>query len=150
MINDVARAFFEAPARRKVAVELPEEEKAKHGTNDDEVGVLQMSLDGTRDASANFEDEIKKVMTEAESHVNKYNATTFYHKGRDLETMVRGVHCYVTGGKRKSIKWLEDILERRFEVSNTIVGHGKGEVQEARMSNRGIRVNDHGRFYEAD
>ena len=65
MINDVARAFFEAPVKRKIAVELPEEEKAKYGIKDDEVGVLQMSLYGTRDASANFQDEIKKVMIRA-------------------------------------------------------------------------------------
>ena len=29
MVNDVARAFFEAPARRTICVELPEEETHK-------------------------------------------------------------------------------------------------------------------------
>ena len=36
MINDVARAFFEAPAVRQVCVELPDEDMTscnKHGSN---------------------------------------------------------------------------------------------------------------------
>jgi len=47
MINDVARAFFEAPVKRKICVELPAEE----GARSDEVGILRKSLYGTRDAS---------------------------------------------------------------------------------------------------
>ena len=38
MVNDVARAFFEAPARRLICVELPEEARGQSG--DDEVGLL--------------------------------------------------------------------------------------------------------------
>ena len=39
MINDVARAFFEAKATRKVCIELPDEDKTP-----EDVGQLQMSL----------------------------------------------------------------------------------------------------------
>ena len=56
MVNDVARAFFEAPARRTICVELPEEETHEG----DDVGLLLQSLYGTRDASANFEEEVRK------------------------------------------------------------------------------------------
>ena len=108
-----------------------------------------MSLYGTRDASANFQDEIKKVMIKAGFKVNKYNASTFYHKERDLKTMVHG-DDFVTSGRRDNIKWLKDVLEKKFEVTTTIVGTKKGEVQEARILNRVIRVNQSGWFYEAD
>ena len=47
MANDVSRTFFEAPVRRKLCVE-EESEKGK-----DLVGLLDMSLNGTRDATAN-------------------------------------------------------------------------------------------------
>ena len=50
MVSDAARALFEAPARRTICVELPEEET--HGGDD--VGLLLQSLYTTSDASANF------------------------------------------------------------------------------------------------
>ena len=63
MVNDVARAFFEAPARRTICAELPEEETHEG----DDVGLLLQSLYGTRDASANFQEEVRKVLTKAGS-----------------------------------------------------------------------------------
>ena len=62
MVNDVARAFFEAPMKRTVCVELPEEAltEEERSTGKRVVGVLQMSLYGTRDAAANFQAEVGK------------------------------------------------------------------------------------------
>ena len=48
MINDVSRAFFEAPMRRWLCVELPPEADQPWSI----VGILQCSLYGTRDAAA--------------------------------------------------------------------------------------------------
>ena len=60
MINDVARAFFEAKATRKICVELPEEcAEALGGRN---VALLNMSLYGTRDAGMNWQEEVAKEM----------------------------------------------------------------------------------------
>ena len=61
MLNDVSCAFFEAPARRKVCVELPSEE----GADKTEVGLLKKSLYGTRDASTNFQQEVCTVLESA-------------------------------------------------------------------------------------
>ena len=52
MVNDVARAFFEAEAIRKLCVELPSECAESCGGNN--VGLLRQSLYGTRDAAMNF------------------------------------------------------------------------------------------------
>ena len=49
MVNDVARACFEATARRTICVELLEEESHEG----DDVGLLLQYIYGTRDASAN-------------------------------------------------------------------------------------------------
>ena len=51
MINDVSRAFFEAPASRTVCIELPRE-SPDYAVG--VVGLLKKSLYGTRDAAANF------------------------------------------------------------------------------------------------
>ena len=76
MVNDVARAFFEAPARRTICVELLEEE-AHEG---DDVALLLQSLYGTRDASANFQEEVRKVLTKAGFKRGKYNPSTYCHE----------------------------------------------------------------------
>ena len=54
MVNDVARAFFEAPATRNVCVEIPKEDKTEADARHDKVGHLRMSLYGTRDAILGF------------------------------------------------------------------------------------------------
>ena len=51
MINDVARAFFEAKAIRKICVELPEQCAESLGGRN--VALLNRSLYGTRDAAMN-------------------------------------------------------------------------------------------------
>ena len=60
MINDVARAFFEAPAVRNVCVELPKEDKSEADVRHDKVGHLRMSLYGTRDAAMNWQEEVAR------------------------------------------------------------------------------------------
>ena len=62
LISDVPRAFFEAPARRKVAVNLPEEALSEGESKEHVVGILKQSLYGTRDAAVNFQHEVKKMM----------------------------------------------------------------------------------------
>ena len=62
MINDVARAFFEAKAIRPVCVELPEESMTDEDRKRDNVGLLKMSLYGTRDAATNWQKEVAKEM----------------------------------------------------------------------------------------
>jgi len=52
MINDVARAFFEADMRKEMCVELPAEGEVEGEGG--MVGYLMKSLYGTRDAAANF------------------------------------------------------------------------------------------------
>ena len=76
IVNDIARAFFEAPVQREIAVELPEEDGGGPGCP--MVGLLQKSLYGTRDAAANFQKEIKKFMKDQVFQLGKYNASTYF------------------------------------------------------------------------
>ena len=116
MVSDVARAFFEAPARRTICVELPEEETHEG----DEVGLLLQSLHGTRDASANFQEEVRKVLTKAGFKRGKYNPSTYYHEKMGIKAMVHG-DDFISSGSRKSLRWFRQVLESRFEVSTVVV-----------------------------
>ena len=62
MVNDVSRAFFEAPVKKLVCVEIPPDMKSEEDEAEDMVGLLQMSMHGTRDASANFQAEVTRFM----------------------------------------------------------------------------------------
>ena len=46
MIDDVARAFFEAPAVRNVCIEIPSEDLNEAGRRHDKVGHLRVNLYG--------------------------------------------------------------------------------------------------------
>ena len=59
---DVRRAYFYAPARRRVFVELPPED---YQAGDEHMcGLLQCSLYGTRDAAQNWEDELASTLSD--------------------------------------------------------------------------------------
>ena len=73
MINDVARAFFEARAMRTVCVELPLESLTEDDRRQDMVGLLKMSLYGTRDAATNWQNEVAKQMLRWGFKRGKYN-----------------------------------------------------------------------------
>ena len=62
MINDVARAFFEAEATRQLCIEIPEEDRTELDDQLDQVGWLKKSLYGTRDAATNWQEEIARSM----------------------------------------------------------------------------------------
>ena len=79
LISDVSRAFFEAPATRRIAVTLPDEALSEAEKGYGMVGVLQLSLYGTRDAAANFQKEVYKLMTGIGFKQSGYNAS-LYHK----------------------------------------------------------------------
>ena len=147
MINDVARAFFEAPAKRNICVELPEEELQ----GEDCVGLLLQSLYGTRDASANFQEEIRKVLCRSGFARGRYNPSTYYHPEMRIKAMVHG-DDFVSTGTREALQWFRSVLEARFEISTTVIGSNQkaGEVQEAKVLNRIIRMDKDGWHYEAD
>ena len=81
MVNDVARAFFEAPMRRDICVELP----AEAGEGEDMVGHLIMSVYGTRDAAANFQEEVRSFMNKNKADQSKYSPGVFHNKECGLD-----------------------------------------------------------------
>ena len=146
MVNDVARAFFEAPGGRVVCVELPPEAR-KPGL--DEVGLLQKSLYGTRDASANFQAEVRKFMVNCGFTPSAYNPCVFFHRARGIRTLVHG-DDFVSVCSRGNAAWFKGQLEKRFEIKSAVLGTGPGEALEGRILNRVIRVTSEGWEYEAD
>ena len=91
LLPDVSRAFFEAPVRRKVAVRLPEEAITKEERDRGTVGILKMSLYGTRDTAAKFQVDVAKAMKEACFEQATFNASLFYNPSTNTRTLVLGL-----------------------------------------------------------
>ena len=81
--------------------------------------------------------------------MGKYNSSTYLHKAKGIKVMVHG-DDFVSSGSRSSLKWFKSHLEKRFEVKTKVIGKGEGEVSEARVLSRILRVSTHGWEYEGD
>ena len=106
MINDVRRAFFYAKALRPIWVELPREDYDETDEHDDNVGLLEMSLYGTRDAARNWSDTVEKHLKGIGFKQGKASGNIYYHLGRELSTLVHG-DDYITVGSEESANWLK-------------------------------------------
>ena len=150
MLNDVARAFFEAPMKRQVCVELPAEALSDGETAAEIVGFLQLSLYGTRDAAANFQEEVRKFMQRAGFAQSRYSPQVYWHQARGLKTLVHG-DDFVTVGHQESVHWLRGMMGKRFEIKSHVIGHGCDELREHRILGRIVRAAANGAWeYEAD
>ena len=149
LIADVSRAFFEAPAKRDLCVELPEEALAAGETVVDTVGKLKASLYGTRDASMNWQEEVAKCMVKCGFKVGQFNPCMYYSAAREIRFLVHG-DDFVCVGEAEELQWLEKCLKERFEIKSKMTGLREGESREERILNRVIRVSESGWEYEAD
>ena len=97
LIADVSRAFFEAPAKRDLCVELPEEALAAGETTQEAVGKLKASLYGARGASMNWQEEVAKCMQKWGFEICKYNPCLFTTRAR---------RCFAWSMEMTSCVWL--------------------------------------------
>ena len=127
---------------------MPPEARAESDA-EDYVGLLLMSLYGTRDAAANFQAEVRKFMLSQGFHQAQYSPQIFSLPGRDLRTLVHG-DDFMTSGNRANARWFRKVLESRFELKTVVVGSGSEESAEGRVLGRSIRITPEGWEYQAD
>ena len=60
------------------------------------------------------------------------------------------VDDFASFGNRAVLKWFLQKLESRFEIKTSVIGTGVGEVREARVLNRILRITELGWEYEPD
>ena len=76
-----------------------------------------MSLYGTRDAAANFQLEVKRLMESVVFRQSKYSPSMYFNKERNLRTLVHG-DDFVTVGILKEARWLERKMKDRLEIKS--------------------------------
>ena len=89
---NVRRAYFNAPARRRVFVELPPEDYQPGGEH--MCGLLQYSLYGTRDAVQNWEEELESTLSDLK--LTRGSACPCVWRGR-----IKGEDTFCNGARRR-------------------------------------------------
>ena len=121
----------------------------EHDRKNDMVGLLEMSLYGTRDAATNWQEEVAKEMKRWGFKRGVYNPCLYRHPEWKIRTLVHGDDFVSTGG-RQAMKLFREVLEKRFEIKTKVVGAAEEEVREARVLNRVLRITEQGWEYEPD
>jgi len=149
MVNDVRRAYFYARVRSKIYVELPDEDKTEKDKAADNVGVLNLSMYGTREAATNWQREVADHLESIGFTRGSASSCIYHHQEREISTLVHG-DDYASTAAREDLEWLEEELKKKFEIKTTIVGHDKKDDKEMKVLNRVIRATDEGWEYEGD
>ena len=99
MAVDVKRAFFYAPARREIFIEIPMEDWEPG--DETMVAKLDLSFDGTRDAAQNWTEEYTKKLVDLGFTAGVATPCHFLHKEKELFVIVRGGDFTVVGPDRR-------------------------------------------------
>ena len=109
---DIKKAHFWADARRRLLVELPEET----GVDTQKfVGLLRKSLYGTRDAPANWEATILRVMTLLGFTQGRSNSCLYFHPVREIRVEVHG-DDFTGLGAKDQLEWFAKELGKHWTV----------------------------------
>ena len=144
MVNDVRRAYFYAKTHRDIYVELPPEDTEAVG---DQIGKLNLSLYGTRDAASNWQEHLSAQLEGIGFTRGAGHPSVFHHKERGLVTLVHG-DDYTTAGEMSELKWFQKKLEGAYEIKTQLVGPEGGTT--GKILNRVITWTGHGYELEAD
>ncbi len=90
-------------------------------------GELQLSMYGTRDAAQNWQETLSGHFQGAGFKRGVMNPCIFHHEGRGVRTVVHG-DDYTSVGSPASLVWLRSVLERKYELNTSVIGHGGGAV----------------------
>ena len=118
---DWRRAYFYAPARRRVFVELPPEDLQPG--DEHMCGLLQYSLYGTRDAAQNWEEELTSTLSDLK--LTRGVACPCVWRGHIKdEHVVATVHGDVMtiGGERSAVELLIRNTSRKYEIKKQVSG----------------------------
>ena len=95
MINDVARAYFNAPSLSPTFVDICDEdfEEGDEGM----CGELMVSMYGARPAASNWQKCYTKLLVDNGLTKTRASTCVFYHHVRDLDLIAHGDDFVTTG-----------------------------------------------------
>jgi hypothetical protein len=101
MVQDVKKAYFYAPATRRIYVKIPDEDR---GPGEEGLcGILRKSFYGTRDAAYNWTEAYTRFLVEKLGFEKGITSPcSFYHRQRKIKVAVHG-DDFVSEGVKKEL-----------------------------------------------
>ena len=144
---DIKRAYFYAPASRRLYIRIPEED-IRPG-EEDMVGELRLSLYGTRDAAMNWAKQYSGHLAKLGFKSGQASACNFVHEKRNVKLTCHG-DDFVVIAAEDDINWLISEMKKVYELKSTIIGPEPHHHKEVRILNRIVRWSRDGIQYECD
>ena len=144
IVNDMRRAYFYAPTHRDIYNELPAEDREG---NKDQLGKLNLSLHGTRDAGSNWQEHLPAHLENIGCTRCVGHPSVYYHPSRGLVTLVHG-DDNTTAGNANELGWFKKMLEDADEIKTRLIGP-EGDKTD-KVLNRVITYTGFGFELEAD
>ena len=91
----------------------------------------------------NWQEEVAKEMGKWGFRRGTYNPCLYAHDEWKVQVFLHG-DDFASVGNRKSLRMFLQKLESRFEIKTSVIGMGVGEVREARVLNRILRITELG------
>ena len=94
---------------------------SKSDEDNDMVGQLNLSMYGTREAAATWQEKVNEVMTSLNFEQSLYNPCLYINKLYNIETMIHG-YDFMSVGEQQSLTWFRKGLENEFELKTSVIG----------------------------
>ena len=132
---DVSRAHLHAPATKMMCIILPPEE-TELIDGEQTVGLMQMSLYGTRSAAHNWEAKWYSDYKELGFTAGASSPCIQYHAERCIWSYIYG-DDFVNVGSASDLLWLEKELSKRMIIKNRgVLGSSKSDCKQMTILNR--------------
>ena len=142
---DVSRAYFYAPSRRPVFVKLPDED-AEPGM----CGRLNVSMYGTRDAAANWEEKYSQHLIDNGFERGASSPCVFYNPARKVRCVVHG-DDFTFLGCDDQLDFCTKMMTSEYDVKiRGRMGPDAKDDKSITILNRCVEWKTDGIHYEAD
>ena len=142
---DVSRAYFYAPARKPVFVKLPEKDDTPAMC-----GRLNVSMYGTRDAAANWEETYAQHLISNGFLQGKSSPCVFHHPMRKVRCVVHG-DDFTFLGCDDQLAFCTKMMQDRYEVKvRGRLGPGRNDDKSMTILNRCLEWKEDSIHYEAE
>lgn len=123
IVLDVRCVFFYSKMRRRVYIELPEQDP--ESKKKDKMGRLAKAMYGTRDAPQIWSGEVCREMIAKGFQPSVLHPSVFSMPEKDMHVVVH-VDDFLCVGPWSELEWLYDSLKQVYDLKSTLVRGGTG------------------------
>jgi hypothetical protein len=141
MLLDVKCAFLYGEAKRIVYIELPPEDlNYRCGKY---YGLLEKAMCGARDAPQIWQEVVAEVMVRLGCEASLHHPSIYFHPERKIRVIAHA-DDFLCAGDEVQMDWLYNELSLEYDLKVQKVSGDSRRNQEAKFSNRTIKITDEG------